>query len=81
MAIGRTPRRGLAERTQARLFALVPNLAGMRDRPGGRMSGGGQQMLTIARTLMGNPPLVLLNEPSEGLSPLTSSRWRSRCWR
>jgi branched-chain amino acid transport system ATP-binding protein len=42
----------------------------MRDRPGGRMSGGEQQMLTIARTLMGNPLLVLLDEPSEGVAPL-----------
>jgi len=42
----------------------------MRDRPGGRMSGGEQQMLTIARTLMGNPRCVLLDEPSEGLAPI-----------
>jgi branched-chain amino acid transport system ATP-binding protein len=56
--------------TEDKLFALFPNLAGMRERPGGRMSGGEQQMLTIARTLMGNPRCVLLDEPSEGLAPI-----------
>jgi branched-chain amino acid transport system ATP-binding protein len=56
--------------TAERLFELFPNLGRMKDRPGGRMSGGEQQMLTIARTLMGNPLAVLLDEPSEGLSPL-----------
>jgi branched-chain amino acid transport system ATP-binding protein len=53
-----------------KLFALFPNLADLRERPGGRMSGGEQQMLTIARTLMGNPRCVLLDEPSEGLAPI-----------
>lgn len=53
-----------------RLFALFPNLGEMPNRPGGRMSGGEQQMLTVARTLMGNPYLVLLDEPSEGVAPV-----------
>ncbi len=52
------------------LFALFPNLAAMQQRQGNRMSGGEQQMLTVARTLMGNPFLVLLDEPSEGVAPL-----------
>jgi branched-chain amino acid transport system ATP-binding protein len=53
-----------------RLFKLFPNLGEMPHRPGGRMSGGEQQMLTVARTLMGNPFLVLLDEPSEGVAPV-----------
>ena len=56
--------------TPERLFQLFPNLGEMPDRPGGRMSGGEQQMLTVARTLMGNPYLVLLDEPSEGVAPV-----------
>jgi len=56
--------------TPEALFRLFPNLGEMPDRPGGRMSGGEQQMLTVARTLMGNPFLVLLDEPSEGVAPL-----------
>ena len=56
--------------TPEALFTLFPNLGEMPQRPGGRMSGGEQQMLTVARTLMGNPFLVLLDEPSEGVAPL-----------
>jgi len=71
LEVGRqAPRGGAPLWTEDKLFALFPNLAGLRERPGGRMSGGEQQMLTIARTLMGNPRCVLLDEPSEGLAPI-----------
>lgn len=56
--------------TPETVFALFPNLATMPDRLGGLMSGGEQQMLSVARTLMGNPLLVLLDEPSEGVAPV-----------
>ena len=52
------------------VFALFPNLASMQQRPASHMSGGEQQMLTVARTLMGNPLMVLLDEPSEGVAPV-----------
>lgn len=66
----RPPRFDAPTWTADKLFALFPNLREMPHRPGGRMSGGEQQMLTVARTLMGNPRLVLLDEPSEGVAPL-----------
>jgi branched-chain amino acid transport system ATP-binding protein len=56
--------------TIERLFKLFPNLAQMPNRIGGSMSGGEQQMLTVARTLMGNPQCVLMDEPSEGVAPV-----------
>ena len=71
LEVGRqAPRADAPQWTPDKLFRLFPNLERMRDRPGGRMSGGEQQMLTIARTLMGNPRCVLLDEPSEGLAPI-----------
>jgi len=71
LAVGRRPPRpGTPHWTVERLFALFPNLREMPHRPGSRMSGGEQQMLTVARTLMGNPRLVLLDEPSEGVAPI-----------
>ena len=56
--------------THERVFDLFPPLAALRDRLAGQLSGGEQQMLTIARTLMGNPGIILLDEPSEGLAPV-----------
>ena len=71
LEVGRQlPRAGAPQWTPRKLFQLFPNLAGMRERRGAHMSGGEQQMLTIARTLMGNPSAILLDEPSEGLAPV-----------
>ena len=64
------PREGAVTWTEAMLFDLFPNLAERRTNRGKALSGGEQQMLTIARTLMGNPSFILLDEPSEGVAPV-----------
>ena len=71
LEVGRQPpRAGAPHWTPEKLCELFPNLGRMRARRGGSMSGGEQQMLTIARALMGNPSAILLDEPFEGLAPL-----------
>jgi branched-chain amino acid transport system ATP-binding protein len=71
LEVGKQPaRKGLEVWTPERLFELFPNLSERRNQAGGTLSGGEQQMLTIARTLMGNPEMIILDEPSEGLAPV-----------
>ncbi|HEY7238717.1 MAG TPA: ABC transporter ATP-binding protein [Burkholderiales bacterium] len=71
LEVGRQPPRpGAPTWTTEKLLVLFPALGALQDRRGGRMSGGEQQMLCIARTLAGNPKAILLDEPSEGLAPV-----------
>lgn len=71
LEVGKQPSRKVFEPwTPERLFKLFPNLGEKPGQYGGNLSGGEQQMLTIARTLMGNPEMIILDEPSEGLAPV-----------
>lgn len=69
LMLGEKGRRTGARWSMADMFALFPRLEERAEAPGGVLSGGEQQMLTICRTLMGDPDLIMVDEPTEGLSP------------
>ncbi len=69
LALGEKSGRRESRWSEREIFALFPRLEERIDTPGGVLSGGEQQMLTICRTLMGDPDLIMIDEPTEGLSP------------
>ena len=69
LEVGRRPERK-GEWNLERVYHHFPQLKTLKDRKGENLSGGEQQMLAIARTLMGNPELILMDEPTEGLAPI-----------
>jgi len=69
LALGRKSLRGAAAFTEDNAYEMFPRLKERADTPGGVLSGGEQQMLTLCRTLMGDPRLVMVDEPTEGLAP------------
>lgn len=69
LALGRQGARSDQAWTKDDMYAFFPRLLERRDTPAGALSGGEQQMLTLCRTLMGNPDLLLVDEPTEGLAP------------
>ncbi|MCL5124275.1 MAG: ABC transporter ATP-binding protein [Deltaproteobacteria bacterium] len=70
LEVGLRKSKGSTNWTIERIYEIFPRLEELANRRGGNLSGGEQQMLTISRTLMGNPDLILLDEPSEGLAPI-----------
>jgi branched-chain amino acid transport system ATP-binding protein len=74
LMLGKKPRQGGSRWTMQDVFGIFPPLEERAETPGGVLSGGEQQMLTICRTLMGDPDLILIDEPTEGLSPMMAQR-------
>jgi branched-chain amino acid transport system ATP-binding protein len=70
LLLGEKPRKASGRWTMADMFRIFPRLEERADTPGGVLSGGEQKMLAICRTLMGNPDLIMVDEPTEGLSPM-----------